>query len=336
MSQAPAKSAPTCPNCHAAIPRGARACSVCKLEVAKMAGYAAAKKAALTRGIKTTAVERKASSLPVGSIVKAVILLLVVGGIAYGGYLLFKPKPPRYLQYPAAAQDSARKFMTYISAGTDLQYDQAYAMIPDSVRDPRADDERGQYHQIFHIMYLYLSGEFGDNWIAKTDVAPDPADPDVVIVHVGLETLHVRVADQTPADKKAIGPHFGVLGVDEFDVAEAGKFQQRKAIEGVVGGMAGQGAVNNLEKVLNSGGAPRNETPMQKKVRLLPVVGNPHEVSGQAVLNLWPIRKDPVVRNRLEQVVSDGRYDSQIQDVANEVLKDKVTEEELIAAGVPE
>jgi hypothetical protein len=209
-------------------------------------------------------------------------------------------------------------------------------MIPDSARDPKANDEKGQYRQIFHIMNLYLSGEFGSNWIAQTQFAPDPANPNVIVAHVALETLHIQLADQTPAGKKESGPHFGVLGVDEFNVDDAGKFQQLKAIEGVVGGMAGQGAVANLELIRGASGSPRNETPMQKKVRLMPIVGNPHEATWKAVVNLWPIRTDPVVRNRLQLIVADGRYDVGVQEKANGVLKEKLNEEDFVAAGVQE
>ncbi len=338
MPQPPTQTRQTCPNCHAAIPKGARACTVCKLEVAKMPGYAAAKKAAQQRGIKTTSVEtRRAPLVSTGTIIKAAILLLVLGGIAFAAYELLKPKPPRYLKFPATAENSSMQFLTHISKGEDKDYDQAYGMIADSVRNPKADDEIGDYRQVFHIMNLYLRNEFGNDWITKTQVAADPADPNLIIAHVSLETLHIRVANQTPTEhQKDWGSHYAILGIDEFDIADAAKFKSNEGLFGAMRMLGAGGSVGQLKEILGSSGEPNNEPLMQKKLRLLPVVENPHIATWKSVVLLWNARKDPVVRARLEQITTDARYDPEIQRKADEVLKDKTSEEDRIAAGVRE
>jgi hypothetical protein len=302
-----------------------------------MAGYAAAKKAAQSRGIKTTQVEaRRAPLISVGLAVKAVLLIVVVGGLSWGVFTLFKPKPPRYLQFPATGQESARQFLTHISAGEDKEYDQAYGLIADAVRDPQMNDEIGHYRQMFHNMNRYLSNEFGANWIQNTQVAADPADPNVMIARVSLETLHIRVANQTPPDRKGAGPHYGILSIDEFNINDSSKMLQTSGLEGGLRMLGADGAIPQLDLIRGASGEPNNETPMQKKLRLLPVVGDPRTVSWKAIVQLWKIRTDPVVRARLEAIMNDGRYDPVIQKKAEEVLKEKTTEEDRVAAGVRE
>ena len=77
--------------------------------------------------------------------------------------------------------------------------------------------------------------------------------------------------------------------------------------------MAGQAAIDNLQTMIGAAGGSRRENPMQKKYRLLPILRNPREVSWQAVVQAWPIRKDPVIRNRMNQIISDDRYDPQVK-----------------------
>jgi hypothetical protein len=303
-----------------------------------MAGYAAAKKAAQQRGIKTTSVEeRRAPLVSAGTIVKAVLLVALLGGIAWLGLHFFGPKPPRYVKFPKTAEASVQEFLTHISKGEDKDYDQAYGLVADSARNPNANDDIGDYRQIFHIMNLYLTHEFGKDWITKTQLAADPADPSTIVAHVDLETLHVRTADQTPPAQVAkLGSHFGILGIDEFNVADAAGFKQTKGIEGILRMYGAEGSIRDLEVIRGASGEPNNETPMQKKLRLLPIVEDPRTVTWKSVVLFWRIRTDPVVRARMTQILNDGRYDPEIQRKADDLLKDKTSEEERVAAGVRE
>ena len=165
----------------------------------------------------------------------------------------------------------------------------------------------------------------------------DSTDPHirVLIAKVGLETLHIRVQQETPADKLALqGKHFGVLGVDEFNRNDAEGFQQMEGIMGVVGGVAGEGAVDNLKTIISVGGRRPRETMMQTKVRMLPIIGNPREVSRRAIVMTWPVREDPVVRNRLAAIMEDGRFDKEVRDTAKRVLEGTIDETERAAVGV--
>ena len=332
----PAASTATCPNCHAAISPGSHQCRVCKLEVSKMAAYAAAKKAAQQRGIKTTAVQTR--EVPAwrspGNIIKVVILLAFLGGIGWLGHHILGPKPPRYLQFPATAQDAAQVFLTRISGG-DATYDNAYALIADAARSPTANDDRGDYVQIFHIVNEYLAAEFGPDWITQTKFAPDPDDPKKIIATIALETLHIRTAQQTPPDKmQQNGPHFGILGIEEVDVSYAGDLAQMAVIRDLIRAGAGQGALNNLDTIIGANEANRHKPRFIKKMELLQVLRNPRATTGRSVLQAYALRDDPVIKARLKAIVGDERYDPPPREKATEVLADKVDEAELIGIGL--
>ena len=328
----------SCPNCAAFVPLDQPRCSSCKLEVSKMQAFAAAKEAARQRGMKGTKVvaERSLGQM-IGTGAKYAFLILLVGAVAAGGWWLFKPRPPRYLKFAATGQAAVTEFMTDISGGGDPQLDAAYGLLADSVRDPKENDH-GDYLQIYDELNNYLAGEFGSDWITRLKVTADPADPNLFAAHIGPETLHVRVAQQTPADKmKEQGEHYGIMQIEEFSVTLAADFRQMEGIKGVLRAYpgAGNGAVEMLDKVLGaSGAAPHNAPMIVKKVRLLAVIRNPREVSSQAILLTYPLRNDPVVKARLAQIAGDERYDTPERQRAKEVYDDKVPEEELISVGL--
>jgi hypothetical protein len=304
-----------------------------------MDSFAAAKRAARERGIKTTEVQSR-RELPAflrpATLVKTFIFLVVVGGIALLGYHFFGPKPPRYLTMPNTAEAAVQQLLTHISAGTDPEYLAAYALIADSARNPRADDEKGDYQQLFHAMNAYLSGEFGNGWAGNAKLAADPADASVVVATVGVETLRIHTAQQTPSEKmSAYGPHYGVTSIDDFDVAYAAELRKTAVIEDIVGGIAGQGSLNDLRTVLGAGGPNPHDPKMIQKIGMLVVLRNPRTATARSTLQTYPLRADPVIRNRLSMVQNDARYDPHVMEIAKEILIDKVPEEELDAVGVP-
>jgi hypothetical protein len=332
----PTASTATCPNCNTVLTPGSRQCRVCKLEVSKMAAFAAAKQAAQKRGIKTTAVET--GQVPAwrspANMIKVVCLLAFLGGLGWLGYHFFGPKPPRYLQFPATAQEAAQLFLTRVNGG-DATYDSAYVLIADSVRSKKASDDRGDYVQIFHIVNEYLTAEFGQDWITQTKFAPDPADPNKIIAKVALETLHIRTAQQTPPDKmQQDGPHFGILGIEEVDVSYVGDLQQMAVIRDLIRAGAGQGALSNLDSIIGSNEANRHQPKFIKKMELLQVLRNPRATNWRVVLQSYPLRDDPVIKARLTAIVGDDRYDQTPRDKAKEVLADKVDESEMTGIGL--
>jgi hypothetical protein len=332
----PAPPAVACPNCYAAVAPGTSRCQVCKLEVSQMAAYAAAKKAAQQRGIKSTAVETNETPAwrnPV-TLIKTVILLALLAGVGGLGYHFFGPKPPRYLPFPATAQDATREFLTRLCAG-DAAHDGAYALIADAARNPRADDIRGDFLQVFHNLNDYLTAEFGNQWITQTKLAPDPADPNLIVAKVALETLHIRTAQQTPPDKmQQYGPHYGILGIDEIDVSWAADLRQMGAITGIVGGIAGRGAVNNLNIIIGASEGNRHLPKFLKKMELLQILRNHWTATWKSVVHTCPFRDDPVVQARLTDIKNNDQYEPQVRDYARKVLEDKVAEEDKIAAGL--
>ncbi len=324
----------TCPNCAASFAPTSKQCPVCKLETAKMDAFAAAKQAARKRGLQTTRVEGASTPFwrrPV--VIGGLLALLVVA------FILFEftgvARPPAWMQYPSTKEDAVKALFTDIAVGDDPGYDKAYALIAPSARNPEDSDEKGHYRQLYHEVYKYLSGEFGTGWASTLSVEQDPANTDNMIVHVGLETFHVETVLMTPPDKLTeSNHHYATTGIGEVNIADAAGFQQMEGAMAVVGAEAGQAAVRNIQSVLGAAGARHRETPMQTKMRLAPLLRDPRGINKYEVYQTWPVRKDPVVRNRLTAITSDGRYDQAIKDVATEVLNDSVTDDELIAAHV--
>ena len=174
-----------------------------------------------------------------------------------------------------------------------------------------------------------------NRWLTHTKLAHDPADPAIIVVTVGPETLRIHTAQQTPKEKIAEqGPHFGITSIDNFDIADAADMQQIAGIEGFIGGVAGQGAVDNLEKVFGAFAANRRQPPMIKKIGLLSVNRDPRTASARSILHTHPFRNDPVVRNRLDMITKDQRYDNAVRERARMVLDDNVPLEELISVGL--
>jgi hypothetical protein len=329
-----APQAKRCPNCDANLPINGRRCTVCKLEFSQMPAFAAAKRAAQQKGLNSTQIISPSAPwwrtvLRPNVLIPAILLILAL-------YYFTRPAPPPpWAAFPPTRLDAAQKFLADIASGQDAGFDRAYALISPSVHDPQLDDEIGHYRQLFYVMYSYLSGEFGDDWGKNATLELDPKDPNVIIAHVDVETLHLRMVEQTPPAKLTpTNHHWALAGVDEFDVHDSGKYLKMAGIKGVLRGEAGQGAVNNLESIIGAMGGGLHETHMQTKIRLLPLLHNPRTVNKYEVFQTWPVRKDPVIRRRLQAIVDDGRYNSEIQDIAKRVLNDSITDEELIAAHV--
>ena len=107
-----------------------------------------------------------------------------------------------------------------------------------------------------------------------------------------------------------------------------------EGIKGFVRGMAGQGAVDNINLVIGASANNMHAAPMVKKVGILAVIRNPHTITWRSALQTYPFRADPVVRNRLKLILDDARYDTQVKEKAQEVLSDKVPDEEINALGL--
>ena len=309
-ASAPSKPGRTCPNCHAFVPAGRRTCLACRLEVSKMDGFLAAKNAAKKRGFASTQVENSGPPffLRPGFIVKTVLLLAVIGLVAY----YFRPRPPRYLMFPNTPTAAVQQFLQDISGGQDPDFDKAYALVPDSVRDPKNSDEHSDYVQIFDEMNKYFSNEFGPDWYTQTQLAPDAKDPNIIVAKVALETIHIHTADAVPAGKKAQdGAHFGVTAIDEFNVSWAAEFRQMEglfaALKVVSYGDSAGG--ENLKAIMGTGESNRHDPPMIKKIRVLEVLRNPRAINYRDVVQAYPFRTDPVVQNRLKMITTDTRYD---------------------------
>jgi hypothetical protein len=269
-----------------------------------------------------------------GVVIGGILLVATVVALMFAG----GQKRPAWMDYPVGREKAVRDFMLAVGAGEDADLHEAYKLLAPSVKHPQDRDDEPNYHQVFVEVNKYLSGEFGKGWVGDMTVNPSTDDPDLVEVHVGVETLHVRVEQETPAAVAAsYNTRYGIVGINEFDVADAQAFQAMEARMGVIRGVAGDAAVRNLQGILaaaGNGGRNQHETRMQTKLRLLPNLRDPRSVYRRTVLETWVVRKDPVIRRRLEMITQDGRYARDVQESAKAVLQDNVPEEELDAISV--
>ena len=164
---------------------------------------------------------------------------------------------------------------------------------------------------------------------------PDPADPATIEAHIGPETLHIHASLQTPPALLTDANHnYAILAVNEFDINDASKFQQAEGTKGAMRMLGAGGAIPGLDSIIAAGGSPRHETTMQRKLRILPNLRDPRAISRRTILQSWPIRTDPVIRARLNQITTDGRYAPDVQQTATQILQATVPEEDLAAAGI--
>lgn len=301
-----------------------------------MDAFDAARKAAAAKGFSGTKVmdSRGPAWRRPGTIALVVLLLLIGAGVYW--YVTRPAPPPAWKKYATTKEEAVKQHLEWISTGQDDDYLKAYAMLDPAVYDKSSDDEKGEYRQLYHTIYKYLTGEFGDHWVQNIKLTPDPQQPDRVEAKVDLETLHFRVAQMTPKQEldKGEQEHWAVDGIEEFSIAEAKGFQSTAAQMGVIRGVAGEGAVRNLETIIGASAKNNHETAMQKKVRMLPILRDPRETVGRTILQIYPLRDDPVVHARLEEIKDDTRYDLPTRDLVARTLKNDISEEELVGAGV--
>ena len=111
-----------CPNCHAVVPSGSSRCVSCKLEVAQMANFAAAKKAALKKGLRTDIEEARRNWRPfLLRVFLAMLILLPVGLVSY--YMMTRPEP--WEKFPTSRVAAAEKLMGLIATDNDKSLDEA-------------------------------------------------------------------------------------------------------------------------------------------------------------------------------------------------------------------
>ena len=329
-----------CPNCDTPVASDRTRCPSCKLEVSMMDKFAAAKHAAQTRGLRTRVESQEQPTPPLISprLIRAAVFMILLATVAGGiiRYTMFRPQP--WESYPTSAEEAVTKLMKYIGEDSDNSLAQAYDLVGQEMSKDKTGDIRGRYLQLFHVAAKYLSGEFGSAWpsTVKIEVAKD--DPNRFIVHIGLETLHIRTSLQTPADQRSDPAklHYAVLAIEEFDINDAGKLQQMAGITGYINLYGAQGSVNQLNDILTArGGDINRETTMETKMRLLPVLRNPNANSLKIATTLaWKVRRDPVIQARLKSIVDDGRYPGDVQNTARQVLDGTLSEEDRIAAGL--
>jgi hypothetical protein len=331
-----------CPACDTPLVRGKVECVKCRLAVNKMADLWSARRAAELRGLGEVQITRSAGAEMrrwIGPAIKVAVLALLVGlGVWIYQKVTFKPE--KWKAYPTDSAAMVKEFVELVDRDDDASHDKAYGWISLTQKHPdKESDEVGWYRQTFHEVHRYMTGEFGAAWTATMAIAPDGPEKDGLMsyaVSVGPETLHILVEAQKAENGSTPFPeHYGVMAIQEFPIDEAGKNQQMAAITDIVGGVGGDAAGHNLATVLGAAGGGGRMSLMQRKREYLPLVRDPN-VPRMNLLQLWPARKDPVVKARLEAITKDMRYDPQVQQSAQQILDGTVPVEDLIAGHVPD
>lgn len=320
-----------CPRCGAIVPKGQFRCLVCRLEVSRFD----ATEAELTPKRRREEAARSAGgpwfTRKPPLIAAALVIALLISLL----FLRGKPAHPAWLDFPSSKELAASTFLSAVSTGREQDAKDAYALIAPANKNLKDPDDYALYDQTFTEVNKYLSGEFGDGWFRTATFTQDPDDPNVVDAHIDVETLHIRTALQNPPGTENPGNlHYAIAGIDEFDIHDATDFQHMEAVTGAMRMLGASGSqVKQLGSVL-AAGQPRHETRMQAKIRLLPAFRDPHRLLRRALLEAWPVRKDPVIRRRLQMITTDGRYDPLNQETAKKILTNQVDEEELVAIGL--
>ena len=323
-----------CPACNAPVSPSARSCPICKLEVARMDAFAAAKQAAANRGMKTTKIETDRPPF-YSHLLRPVVILPVILAALLIYYLTRPAPPPAWTQFPRTPVDAARAILTDIAKDNNKFNEHAYSLIAPSVHDPQNENEKGQYFQIFTTMCHYLDQECGGGWINAVTFEADKADPTAISAHIGIETLHIHTALQTPADKlNDTNAHYAVIDIAEFSIADAAGFSSAGIATGLLRSYGATGSIRDLESIKAAFGGHLRETPMQTKLRVLPVLRDPRSAKPYTVLQAWRARTDPVIRHHLDQITHDGRYDLEVQAIAQQILDGTVPEEVRVGAGL--
>ena len=268
-----------CPNCSAVVPKNATNCVSCKMDVAQMDTFKPARGSAPRKVYNDT--ENPVVPIPwyrsPGIITGAVLLLVIAGFITWR---LTRPAPPpAWTRYPTTQDDLVTQMFTNIAVGDDPGYDKAYALLAPSAHDRENKDELGQYRQLYHEIFKYLNN-FDTNWAAGMKIEHDPTSESTMLVHVGPETLHVNTQLVTPPDiVNDTNKHYGTVQIAEFNVGDASDMGSTEARKAIIGSVAGQGALNNLNTILGASGGRAHETPMQLKLRTIPLLHDPRHVN---------------------------------------------------------
>lgn len=323
-----------CPVCSTALVAGAAKCGACGMEVSRMADYRLAKAAAAQkqRGEASVLAARERHWHR-----KMVYLVLLVA-LGFGlTFLIPRSGSEPWRALPLTPEDAVRTYLTLIARDDTSAHRQAYAMVNPAAKDKDNKREPDLYLQFYHDIHRYLSSEFGNDWASTATLRAEKGKP--VTVRVGTaevgETLHVELEDLAPSPKRADGLHgYAINAITEFNVNSAARSNQ---LEGALGGMrmlgAGSGAADVIRGISGTQGNYARETAMETKMRLLPQIRNPRsEFIDHAVLQLWKVRDDPLVRARLREIGADERYAPVTRQRAKSVLDGTASEEELNAA----
>ena len=334
--------ATTCPNCNAVLVPARPRCISCGMEVAKMADYRRAMAAAGKRGhtaVKIERAPRTGMALPnLKPFFAIAVALLVIGGIYYLLSITVLAKAQPWLAYPTAEEAAVRGYFAFIGTDQKPQHLKAYALVSQLQKDPKNDNESGNYLQFYHDIHRYFAAEFGDDWAAQLTLSATPGKAHDFAVQVGPaeahETIHVQLADQSPAGQP---PRWGIAGIDELDIDSPTRMKSREGTYGAMRMLGAGGAVGALKGIAGTFGNFQHETPMETKMRLFPLVKDPRAAQIDfSVMQLWKVRNDPYARYRLGQIAGDGRYGDITRARAKAVLDGTLSEEDRIAAHVEE
>jgi hypothetical protein len=275
---------------------------------------------------------------------KMILFIILTPILLYAGYKigrsLFTPAEP-WTFLPTDPEAAVTKYIKLVGNDGDANnasHKAAYALIASNNKNPNSETEPDRFLQYHHEVYTYFAELTGDKfWHDHATISLDPKRPDAYEIKIGPEIVHIAVVDEAPEKARNAGKHhFAVTPILEIDPnSEARrKAGQREASFGIVRGVAGEAGVESI-KAIAALGAPPRESPMDKKMRLLPRLTNPRAPDlDRDIISLWPIRTDPAVIYRLGQLITDDRYSETTRDRARKVLNGTLDEETRAAVGV--
>lgn len=358
---------PHCPACNAILSKGMANCPVCGMEVAKMKEYIMAMQHARKR-----AAEQKASGAvaaapaasgrkikPVSHIEAEpgesharrnfnhelfraakwlIVLVVLISGGVWAYQKLTAPSEP-WRRYPTDPRTLLTQFIKIVHTDDRKEHNKAYDLISLHRKNLKDDDQRGQYMQLFHDVHQYFSTLFGDNYVNEIRFEPEGNNPEATTWTgtIRTEKMTIDIEQQEPSEKQRPGQpkHWGIVAIREFPLGNSSRSQQMGAIGGILKGLGAGGSARQIQGIAGYGADLSRMSPAEIKQMLLPLISNPRSTGlTQNIYRTWVVRKDPTVRETLQQIMQDTRYGDTDRSAAQQVLNDRVPEEILIGVGI--
>jgi hypothetical protein len=224
-----------CPVCNAPVLKNRKICFKCNRDLTKMDKILALR----AEQAKVSSEEKVGNAI--GSIIKVIFILIVIGGVGfmgYGAWMMLHPGKP-FDDYPTTRLDAVKGILAAISEGTDKSYEKAFKLITLHVRTTDNAHQDLVYKMVYQKMHDEFLKLYGPDWLSKTKIekASDPSDNDEIVPYtftIGDDVYHIDTQAQIAGGNVSNfentllhghqeylengDRHFGIYEIEEYTV----------------------------------------------------------------------------------------------------------------------